>query len=85
LSSQQCVGYVQLCWLDAFDWKFATGTNQCFAVISIFEEPSVLVFLIFQNRRIANPVFWVKKNQNQVTIDFRSFKNLKESVVFTEN
>ncbi len=49
LSSQQCVGYFKLCWLDAFDWKFATGINQCCAVISIFEEPSVSVFLIFQN------------------------------------
>jgi hypothetical protein len=26
-----------------------------------------------------------KKNQNQVTINFGSFKNLKESVVFTED
>jgi hypothetical protein len=64
LSSQQCVGYVKLCWLDAFDWKFPTGTNQCVAVNSIFEEPSVSVFLIFQNRRIANPVIWVKKSES---------------------
>jgi hypothetical protein len=55
---------VQLCWLDAFDWKFATGTNQCCAVNSIFEEPSVSVFLIFQNRRIANPIIWVKKSES---------------------
>jgi hypothetical protein len=64
LSSQQCVGYVKLCWLDAFDWKFPTGTNQCVAVNSIFEEPSVSVFLIFQNRRIANPIIWVKKSES---------------------
>jgi len=56
--------------------------NQCCVVISIFKEPSIVVFLYKHFRMRENCWFWVFREKIRTNELLHYFKNLKESVIF---